>query len=49
MEHHSNFVPWQQLALENGATFKVIDIALAGLAEDGFLNIDFILYMLSKR
>lgn len=26
MEHHSNFVPWQQLAFENGATFKVIDV-----------------------
>ena len=26
MEHHSNFVPWQQLALENEATLKVIDI-----------------------
>lgn len=26
MEHHSNFVPWQQLAFENGATFKVADI-----------------------
>lgn len=26
MEHHSNFVPWQQLALENGAVFKVVDI-----------------------
>lgn len=26
MEHHSNFVPWQQLAFENGAVFKVIDI-----------------------
>lgn len=25
-EHHSNFVPWQQLAFENGADFKVIDI-----------------------
>jgi len=24
MEHHSNFVTWQQLALENGATFKAI-------------------------
>lgn len=22
MEHHSNFVPWQQLAFENGATIK---------------------------
>ena len=36
MEHHSNFVPWQQLALENGATFKVIDIT-----DDGFLDLDF--------
>ncbi len=26
MEHHSNFVPWQQLALENGAAFKVVNI-----------------------
>ena len=26
MEHHSNFVPWQQLAFEIGAVFKVIDI-----------------------
>ncbi len=36
MEHHSNFVPWQQLALENGATFKVIDIA-----DDGYLDLAF--------
>ena len=33
MEHHSNFVPWQQLVLENGAIFKVI-----GLDEYGYLN-----------
>ncbi|MFA9289446.1 MAG: aminotransferase class V-fold PLP-dependent enzyme [Weeksellaceae bacterium] len=26
MEHHSNFVPWQQLAKKKKATFKVIDI-----------------------
>lgn len=26
MEHHSNFVPWQQLAAKNGAVFKVVDI-----------------------
>ncbi|VVA43355.1 selenocysteine lyase, PLP-dependent [Candidatus Roizmanbacteria bacterium] len=26
MEHHSNFVPWQVLAAEVGATLKVIDI-----------------------
>jgi len=26
MEHHANFVPWQQLAFDVGADFKVIDI-----------------------
>lgn len=26
MEHHSNFVPWQQLCLENEAVFKILDI-----------------------
>jgi len=26
MEHHSNFVPWQVLAGETGATFKIVDI-----------------------
>lgn len=25
MEHHSNFVPWQTLASENGATLKIIN------------------------
>lgn len=30
MEHHSNFVPWQQLAFENGATFKIMDIDKQG-------------------
>ncbi|MDO8496915.1 MAG: SufS family cysteine desulfurase [bacterium] len=34
MDHHSNFVPWQQLAAENGATFKVIDIT-----DEGYLQI----------
>lgn len=34
MEHHSNFVPWQVLASENGAVFKVI-----GVTGDGYLNI----------
>jgi cysteine desulfurase/selenocysteine lyase len=35
MEHHSNFVPWQQLALEKGA--KLI---IAELTEDGQLDLD---------
>jgi cysteine desulfurase/selenocysteine lyase len=26
MEHHSNFVTWQQLCLNTGATFKIIEI-----------------------
>ncbi len=26
MEHHSNFLPWRQLAVENGAKLKVLDI-----------------------
>lgn len=30
MEHHSNFVPWQQLALQTGATFKIIDVNKKG-------------------
>ncbi|HEX7542968.1 MAG TPA: SufS family cysteine desulfurase, partial [Patescibacteria group bacterium] len=34
MEHHSNFVPWQVLAGEVGATFKVIDIN-----KDSYLNL----------
>lgn len=31
MEHHSNFVPWQQLAFENGVDFKVVDVTDDGL------------------
>ncbi len=34
MEHHSNFVPWQQLCLNTGATFKII-----GIKEDGRLDV----------
>lgn len=34
MEHHSNFVPWQILANEVGAAFKVVDID-----ENGLLNL----------
>ncbi len=29
-EHHSNFVPWQQLAFDAGADFKVIDVDQKG-------------------
>lgn len=35
MEHHSNFVPWQVLTSEMGATFKIIDIN-----EEGYLDLE---------
>ncbi len=35
MEHHSNFVPWQQLALRRGAEFSVV-----GFDDDGRLRLD---------
>jgi cysteine desulfurase/selenocysteine lyase len=30
-EHHSNFVPWQTLAFENGAAFKVVELNKDGV------------------
>lgn len=30
MEHHSNFLPWRQLAIENQAKLKVVDIGEEG-------------------
>ena len=35
IEHHANFVPWQQLALEKGATLKI-----AKVTADGRVDID---------
>ncbi|GIP20903.1 cysteine desulfurase [Paenibacillus sp. J22TS3] len=35
MEHHSNFIPWQQLALRTGATLKFIP-----LEQDGTVTIE---------
>lgn len=43
-EHHSNFVPWQQLAFENGANFKVIDID-----EDGNLLLEPMEKIITKK
>ncbi|MBU0532172.1 SufS family cysteine desulfurase [Candidatus Micrarchaeota archaeon] len=34
LEHHSNFVPWQQLAKRVGAKFEVIDIDDTGLLDE---------------
>lgn len=33
LEHHSNFVPWQQLAKMAGASFEVVDITDDGLLD----------------
>ena len=30
MEHHANFVPWQQLALAKGAEFRIVELNDAG-------------------
>ena len=30
MEHHANFVPWQQLARANGATFRIAPLTVDG-------------------
>ena len=35
MEHHSNFVPWQQLALRRGAAFSMV-----GVDDEGRLRLD---------
>ncbi len=35
MEHHSNFLPWRQLAFENGAVLKVLDVDEEGKLPEG--------------
>lgn len=50
-EHHSNFVPWQQLAFENGADFKVIDILEDGkldIVKNGKISLDSIITLKTK-
>lgn len=44
MEHHANFVPWQQIALKTGAIFRVIP-----LLSDGTLDLAAYQSMLSER
>jgi cysteine desulfurase / selenocysteine lyase len=44
LEHHANFVPWQQLALDIGASFRVCE-----LTSDGRLDLDCFRSMLSNR
>lgn len=38
LEHHSNFVPWQQLARKTGASFEVVDITDEGLLDEADLE-----------
>ena len=44
LEHHANFVPWQQLALERGAKFRICE-----LTEDGRIDLDCMRSMLNRR
>ena len=44
LEHHSNFVPWQQLAQQIGATLEVVDID-----DDGRLRRDAFTAALARR
>jgi cysteine desulfurase/selenocysteine lyase len=44
LEHHANFVPWQQLAIERGATLRICE-----LTPDGRLDLDCFKTLLNKR
>jgi len=44
LEHHANFVPWQQLALDTGAVFRVCE-----LTSDGRLDLDCFRSLLSGK
>ena len=49
MEHHSNFVPWQVLAREVGATFKIIDIDEDGNLEFKIQNSELLKQIITKK
>ena len=44
MEHHSNLIPWQQVAKETGATLKYIP-----LQEDGSISLEVMFVRHSQR
>lgn len=44
MEHHSNLVPWQLLAQEQGAHLRVLDVSLAGT-----INVDAFVRQMNSR
>lgn len=43
-EHHANFVPWQQIAIERGATFTICP-----LAQDGRMDVEALASLASRR
>jgi cysteine desulfurase/selenocysteine lyase len=44
LEHHANFVPWQQLALRRGAALRI-----CGLTSDGRLDLEMLGSLLNSR
>src|SRR5687768_1655625 len=44
LEHHANFVPWQQLAIEKGAGFRICE-----LTSDGRIDLDRLRSLLTHR
>ena len=44
LDHHANFVPWQQLALERGAAFTICP-----LAPDGRIDIEALAVLVSRK
>jgi cysteine desulfurase/selenocysteine lyase len=44
LEHHANFVPWQQLAVERGATLRI-----CGLTSDGRIDLAALASLLGPR
>ena len=44
LEHHANFVPWQQLALTSGATFKI-----AESTPDGRIDLDHLRAQITRK
>lgn len=44
MEHHANFVPWQQLAIEKGAKLRICE-----LTSDGRIDLDCFASLLNER
>ena len=44
LEHHANFVPWQQLARQRGATLQI-----CGLTSDGRLDLDQLASLITAR